>query len=32
MRVGSLHRYPIKSMLGETVTELFVAGDPVRLD
>lgn len=24
MRVGSLHRYPVKSMLGETVTALFV--------
>lgn len=24
MRVESLHRYPVKSMLGETVTELFV--------
>jgi uncharacterized protein YcbX len=24
MRVASLHRYPVKSMLGETVRELFV--------
>jgi uncharacterized protein len=32
MRVASLHRYPVKSMLGETVGELFVDDEGARGD
>jgi uncharacterized protein YcbX len=32
VHVGSLHRYPVKSMLGETVAELFVDGSGARGD